>query len=755
MILRISQCRRELLTIVMIAIAYFLSGKFAFALVNLDSRAEASVLYPPIGISLAAVLLSGRFAWLGVTLGALGFARSLEGVSWFTAFGAAFGSTIEVMVAQQLLNRVGFDRSLQRVRDAIAFIGIAAAFAPGLNATISTLNGFLGGFFPSSEIVNHWFEIWLGDAVSILVLTPAPLVWGTRPPKILTSFSAFKAAWNRNALFRRHTLEVAIWLGLVVICTWLALTGFFIEPPTKMHGVVGALLHYLPFLFIVWAVLRLGQRGTVLSSVLISLVSIAAVSEAYHGFAGAEHEYLQHTLFHLQTFIGVMTMIALVLAAAIAERQQVEQLLRRQIQQDQFLAEGTLRIRQSLDVTEVLNTTVAEVRRFLNVDRVYISVFDPEGYTDIVAESISPGWHPMLGTRSPRPILPDIREIFDRESIRVNPDSDTAIKNEFLKVYYHMYQIKASIATPIMQNGRYFGVLNVIQCSGPRQWQSFEVELVKRLATQVELAVQQGCLYQQVQNTASNLERQVQERTMQLQQNMDQLQEINEVKDTLLHAVAHDLRTPLMGTLMVLKRLQDRSEDNVLLSRSILDRLIDSSDRQLSLIRSLLEDSSESSKLVLTFEAVRLQDLIHETVQNLDPLLSQNRVSLQNSVTDDLPAFSADAIQLKQVVEHLITNAVTHNTPGVEIAIGAEIADGKLRCTIADNGTGMTHEQCDQLFKRPFLRGSHNHHRTGLGLGLFLCNQIIAAHGGEIGVNSSPSAGATFWFTVPLERRLV
>jgi signal transduction histidine kinase/integral membrane sensor domain MASE1 len=736
----------------MIAIAYFLSGKFAFALVNLDSRADASVLYPPIGLSLAAVLLSGRFAWLGVTLGSLWFARSLDGVSWFTAFGAAFGSTIEVVAARLLLNWVGFDRSLQRVRDTIAFTGIAVAFAPGLNATVSTVNGFLGGFFPSSEIVTHWFEIWLGDAVSILVLTPAPLVWGTRPPKILTSFSAFKAAWNRNALFRRHTLEVAIWLGLVVICTWLALTGFFIDTPTRVHGVVGALLHYLPFLFIVWAVLRLGQRGAVLSSVLISLVAIAAVSQAYDGVAGSDHEYLQHTLFHLQTFIGVMTMIALVLAAAIAERQQVEKLLRRQIQQDQFLAEGTLRIRRSLNITEVLNTTVAEVRRFLNVDRVYISVFDPDGYTDIVAESISPGWHPMLGTRSPRPILPDIQAIFDREPLRVNHDSDVAVKNEFLNVYYQMYQIKASIAMPIMQDGRYFGVLNVIQCSGPRQWQSFEVELVKRLATQVELAVQQGCLYQQVQNTAHDLERQVQERTMQLQHNMEQLQDINEIKDTLLHAVAHDLRTPLMATLMVLRRLQDKSDDHVLMARSTLDRLIESSDRQLNLIRSLLEDSSESSELVLTYEKIRFQDLIRETVQNLDPLLSQNRVSLENLVTDNLPAFSADPMHLKQVLEHLISNAVIHNTPGVEIEIEAEISDGKLRCTIADNGIGMTQEQCDQLFQKPFLRGFHNHHRTGLGLGLFLCNQIIAAHGGDIGVNSSPNAGARLWFMIPLKR---
>ena len=749
--LKLSPRSFDLLTIAAIAVAYFVSGKLAFALVNLDSLSQVPILYPPIGIAMGILLLlNRRAAWVGVTLGAFWLARFLPGATWLTAIGTALSSTIQVFVAQRLLNRLKFERSLRRVRDVSAFVAVAAVLSPLINATIRTISAVSLGIIPITEAMNYALVIGLGDAIAILILTPAILVWGTRPVKVWMLVSSFKSIWQQNLSFRRRVCEVAIWFGLVIACSWLSLTVSLLSIPTGWHGAAGTAVQYLPFLLIVWAALRMGQRGTVLSLLLISGLAIVAVTHAYHQPELLLREELQHVLFHLQTFLSVMATVALVLAAAIAERQEVERILRRQIRQDQLLAEGILRIRQSLDIEEVLNTTVAEVRQFFNADRVHIGVFDAEGYTDVLAESVAPGWRALLHTRSPRPVLADIQAVFADSSIRVNSDTEAIEKNEFLKMYYAMYQVRASLAVPIFQEGRYFGVLNVHQCSAPRQWQLHETELLKRLALQLELAIQQGNLYQQVQNAANNLEQQIQERTIQLQQNMQQLQKLNEVKDTLLHAVTHDLRTPTIGMLMVLKKLRDRSEDTqVVMPRSTLERMIESGDRQLSLIRSLLEDSTESSEITLAYQSILFQDLLQDVLQTLEPLLSQNRAVLNNLVPADLPPIAADPMHLRRVLENLLTNALNHNTPEVEIAIAAEVSDQKLHCTIADNGVGMTQEQCDQLFKKPFLRGSHNHHRTGLGLGLFLCHQIVTAHGGEIWVSSAPNAGATFWFTIP------
>jgi signal transduction histidine kinase len=70
-------------------------------------------------------------------------------------------------------------------------------------------------------------------------------------------------------------------------------------------------------------------------------------------------------------------------------------------------------------------------------------------------------------------------------------------------------------------------------------------------------------------------------------------------------------------------------------------------------------------------------------------------------------------------------------------------------CTVEDDGVGISPEQCEHLFDL-YVRGDRSRHSMGLGLGLYLCRQIIGAHGGEIGVISSPDGGAIFWFTLPL-----
>lgn len=749
----------SLFAIAILAVAFFVSAKFAFSIVQLNNQAEASVLYPPIGIALAGVLLLERKAWIGVFIGAFCFGRSLNEVSWTTAIIAALGSTLEVLIAVNLLKRFEFHRSLRRVRDVLALVGIGAVIAPSLNASVSTLNGYFAGLVSSSEFLGHWIVVWLGDAVSILVLTPAIVVWGSRSFQVPRSWTEARRE-IKIALLRRRVIEFAVWLGLIVMSSWMILNSPLGQLSPVATGTMATLrsaalpmLQYSPFLFIVWAALRLGQRGTVICLMIASFVSIWGVAQTYRYFGESNSETIQNALFQIQIFIGVMATIALVLAAAIAERKQVETVLRRRIEQDQFLAESTLRIRRSLDVNEVLNTTVAEVREFLNADRVYISVFDPQGFTETVAEAVASGWSPMLGTRSPRPILEDIQQVFTQTPIRVNSDSEKTESNEFLKIYYQMYQIKASIGISIWQDGQLYGVLNVNQCGAPRQWQAFEVELLDRLATQVELALQQGRLYEQVQGFAADLEFQVQDRTAQLQQKMVELQALNQAKDTLVHAVTHDLRTPVIGMLMVLKRLQSKADETISLSRSTLDRIVDSGDRQLDLISSLLEDHShESQKIILNTQPVSFRAVVDQTLRDLEPLLTQNRITLNNQIPSALPLISADPTHLKRVLENLITNAIKHNVPEITLTLQAEQVGAELKCTIADNGVGIPLEQCNQLFNKPYLRGSQNQHRTGLGLGLFLCNQIITAHQGRIGVLSHVDRETQFWFTIPLSR---
>ncbi len=216
------------------------------------------------------------------------------------------------------------------------------------------------------------------------------------------------------------------------------------------------------------------------------------------------------------------------------------------------------------------------------------------------------------------------------------------------------------------------------------------------------------------------------------------------------HAVSHDLRNPVIGTLLVLKNLQNQAGETISISRSILERMIQSGDRQVKLINSLLEaHSSEVRGVNCKCEPLQLPELIQSVTADLEPLLTQYQATVTNLVPVDLPLVSADPNQLWRVFENLIGNALKHNPPGVSLTLKATVEAQIIRCTVEDNGIGISQQQCERLFEL-YVRGFQSRHTPGLGLGLYLCKQIITAHGGEIDVQSSPGAGTTFWFTLPL-----
>lgn len=215
------------------------------------------------------------------------------------------------------------------------------------------------------------------------------------------------------------------------------------------------------------------------------------------------------------------------------------------------------------------------------------------------------------------------------------------------------------------------------------------------------------------------------------------------------HAVSHDLRNPVLGTLMVLNNLLALPEKQIVISRSILERMVQSSDRQLNLINSLMEAHvSEVQGLILQRQATELFQVVADAIADLEPMLTENQAILRNLVTADLPLVNADPTQLWRVFSNLIANAVKHNPPGLLLTINATCVQDKLHCTVSDNGIGISPEQSDRLFDLYFRGGIRN--SVSLGLGLYLCKQIINAHGGEIGVNSQLGLGATFWFTLPI-----
>lgn len=444
---------------------------------------------------------------------------------------------------------------------------------------------------------------------------------------------------------------------------------------------------------------------------------------------------------------------ALATAYDITERKAAEAQLQRAANRERLLSETALRIRGSLNLEEILNTTVAEVREFLKADRVFVTQFSKDDCRT-VAESVDHQWASILGWEGGTCTVAEVRQLFQQDCVRIVNDTSLVDQTPFLQEYYDRCQVKAGMGVPIMLNGEMFGVLIVNQCSAPRQWQPFEVDLLKKLGTHVEIAIQQGQLYQQLRMLACNLECQVEERTLELRQRMQELQHLNQVKDVLLHAVTHDLRTPVHGTLMVLNHLHSKCGDSVTVPRPILERMIESSDRQLSLLNSLMENHTAAPcpNQLLSQEQLQLHTVVNRALTALDGQLVANQATLINHITPDLPSIQADSQHLQFVLENLLLNALKHNPPGRTITLNAEILThtdrAMLCCSVTDDGVGMATDQCDRLFQL-YVRGLDNQRLTGIGLGLHRCYRIISAHGGTIAVDSIPGKGSTFSFTLP------
>lgn len=222
------------------------------------------------------------------------------------------------------------------------------------------------------------------------------------------------------------------------------------------------------------------------------------------------------------------------------------------------------------------------------------------------------------------------------------------------------------------------------------------------------------------------------------------------------HAVSHDLRNPVLGTLMVLKNLLNsegvgkQGSIGIPVARSILQRMVQSSDRQLNLINSLMEAHvSEVQGLVLQRQPIQLHTVVADAIADLEPMLADNQAILTNLVTADLPLVNADSTQLWRVFSNLIVNAIKHNPPGLQLTINATQKENNIYCTVTDNGIGISPQQSQRLFDL-YYRGGNIRNSVSLGLGLYLCKQIINAHGGEIGVKTASDTGAAFWFTLPI-----
>lgn len=191
------------------------------------------------------------------------------------------------------------------------------------------------------------------------------------------------------------------------------------------------------------------------------------------------------------------------------------------IERENLVAAIALRIRQSLDLELILQQTVAEVRQFLRADRVLIYRFEPDLSGVIVVESLTESTQSVFGYKLHDPCFAEQHlERYKQGKVHVVDDVEQA---KLVTCYHDVlkrFGVRANLVVPIVANDQLWGLLITHHCHAPRPWQASEVELLRQLATQVGIAVQQAELYDRVQSQNVYLEQKVNQRTAKLERSI-------------------------------------------------------------------------------------------------------------------------------------------------------------------------------------------------------------------------------------------
>ncbi|MDB5101718.1 MAG: Sensory transduction histidine kinase [Cyanobacteria bacterium RYN_339] len=236
------------------------------------------------------------------------------------------------------------------------------------------------------------------------------------------------------------------------------------------------------------------------------------------------------------------------------------------------------------------------------------------------------------------------------------------------------------------------------------------------------------------------------------QQQIEQLHEIDRLKNDFLSILSHELRTPINAIMGFASILDDELAGPLNTAQhSYAQRILGGSDVLLALIEDLLDLSRmQAGKFSLSPAPFEPRELIEEALGSLSQLAQQRGQTVALVVASDLAPIVADPQRLRQVLTNLVGNAIKFGSDRDEIAVRVRMEPDGLYCEVEDHGEGIAEEDLPRLFQRFTQLDTGNTRKAGgAGLGLSIVKALVEAHGGTVGVRSEPGKCTVFWFRMP------
>ncbi len=774
---------RYVVTSLILCGVYFISAKFGLSFAG--TVRQVTVIWPPTGIALAALLIFGVRYWPAIALGAF-LANVTTAEPALTALGISLGNTMEAVVGTYFLRTVlRFDESFGRIKDVLKFIFAGVFLAPAISASIGVITLTLSGLARSQEFASVWVLWFVGDAMGALVIVPLVL--------------ALKERKYRDLFLRKPQEATA-----AVIC--LLLAALFIFTRAGDPQVVSQ-LKFLIFPFLIWLAVAFAQLGVSVSILAVSVIAISTTLFGIGPFAGGISR--ETNLIVLQIFIFVSATAAMLLAAAVGEITRAKEEVvesEKKYRQLVELSPDAIFIQSEGRFEFVNGATLAlfGAKRAEELLGKPVLDFVPADHARSMSQRMAGTWRrrsdsgveeritrldgarvlvevaavPLVyqGKHSAQVIMRDIRERKEAEQqLRLSIENvqrekardeallesiaegvvavDTAgraiyINNQAEQLFgFTEKEVLGKVFNEMVAAEDERGAVTPLDkrplqlAINGKPSMSLSYYMIRKDRTKVPVSA-----------TASPvmLEGKV-AGAIGTYRDVSKEKEIDQAKADFISLVSHQLRSPLTAFKWVLELLKRQKKTSKYV-REKIDYLYQSNDRLINLVNDLLSVSKiEVGGATVVKRRSDVKKIISDVVTVLTPDAEAKKQTIAVNIHSELVNSVVDPNLFSEAFKNILDNAIAYGPAGSEIGIRIDQKGLDYVISVHNDGQPIDEKDKPKLFTR-FYRGVNatTQRPTGSGLGLFIAKSSIETNGGKIWFESAPKKGTTFFFTVPI-----